>query len=143
MIATNPSTCLFLSCIEIRFYANLTLALVYVCLIFKFIFMPVTNLSTCLCLSDVEIHFLCKQLTLALVYVCLIFKFIFMPATNPSSCLCLSDVKIHFYASNHSQLSWTCLIGTPAYKQIDEKIDYDRKCSEISGVWRNSTLCNR
>ena len=43
----------------------------------------------------------------------------------------------------HSQLSRTCLIGTLAYQEIDEKIDVNRKSSGISGVWRTSTVCNR
>ena len=32
----------------------------------------------------------------------------------------------------HSQLSWTCLIGTLAYQEIDEKIDVNRTTSGIS-----------
>ena len=43
----------------------------------------------------------------------------------------------------HSQLSRTCLIGTLAYQEIDEKIDVNRKSSGISGVWRTSIVCNR
>ena len=43
----------------------------------------------------------------------------------------------------HSQLSLTCLIGSLAYQQIDEKIDVTRKSSGISGVWRTSPVCNR
>ena len=45
--------------------------------------------------------------------------------------------------NQHSQLSRTCLIGTLAYQEIDEKIDVNRKRSGISGVWRTSTVCNR
>ena len=43
----------------------------------------------------------------------------------------------------HSQLSRTCLIGSLAYQQIDEKIDVTRKSSGISGVLRTSPVCNR
>ena len=42
----------------------------------------------------------------------------------------------------HSQLSRTCLIGTFAYQEIDEKVDVSRKSSGISGVWRTSTVCD-
>ena len=42
----------------------------------------------------------------------------------------------------HSQLSRTCLIGSLAYQQIDEKLDVNRKISEVSGVWRTLTVCN-
>ena len=47
------------------------------------------------------------------------------------------------YKIKHSQLLRTCLIGSLAYQQIDEKIDVTRKSSGISGVWRTSPVCNR
>ena len=47
------------------------------------------------------------------------------------------------YFKFHCQLSRTCLIGTLAYQEIDEKIDVNRKSSGISGVWRTSSVCNR
>ena len=42
-----------------------------------------------------------------------------------------------------SQLSRTCLIGSLAHQQIDEKLDVNRKSSAVSGVWRTLTACNR
>ena len=59
----------------------------------------------------------------------------------------VQNTSNHFeMADSHprqSQLSRTCLIGTLAYQEIDEKIDVNRKSSGISGVWRTSTECNR
>ena len=43
----------------------------------------------------------------------------------------------------HSQLSRTCIIGSLAYQQIDEKLDVNRQSSGVSGVWRTLTVCNR
>ena len=54
---------------------------------------------------------------------------------------CLQWAQRHFRC--HSQLSWTCLIGSLSYQQIDEKLDFNRKSSAVSGVWRTLTVCNR
>ena len=48
----------------------------------------------------------------------------------------------HFLEMLHSQLSRTCLIGSLAYQQIDEKLDVNRKSSGVSEVWRTLIVCN-
>ena len=48
---------------------------------------------------------------------------------------CASDILGKNDKMLHSQLSRTCLIGTLAYQQIDEKTDVNHICSGISGVW--------
>ena len=56
----------------------------------------------------------------------------------------VSRMWIRFITTgNHSQLSRTCLIGSLAHQQIDEKLDVNRKSSAVSGVWRTLTACNR
>ena len=49
-----------------------------------------------------------------------------------------------YVLNNHCQLSRTCLIGSFAYQQIDEKFDVNRKCSisdlVIDVAFRNKTF---